>query len=452
MICLDTTTRKLQIFLAGAVATSQLPVVVCYSDQTAVSYPGGTQVVSTNSTATVDICSAPAASTTRDIDTINVQNADTAAATVTIQYNDNATTYTLFKALLAVGDQLTYVHGQGWSVLDSTGAIKSGGSGGSISDGDKGDITVSASGATWTVDNDAITYAKMQNVSATDKLLGRSTAGAGDVEEIACTAAGRALLDDADATAQRVTLGLAIGTDVLPVASPSSSGTLTHSGDIVLSGSGKRITGDLSNATASSRLLFKNSLSASTTVGAVPGTTATQSGYIAYNAENPDNAQYVVLLQNSSEASIRTAYAGTPAAGTFLPLTFYTGGAKQVEIPVAGGVQITQPAGLGYGTGAGGTATQATSRTTSVPINKPTGDITLFTAAGSAIAASFTVTNSLVAATDVPTIAVRSATNKYITAVTNVATGSFEITFYTTGGVASDTPIFHFNLGKGATS
>jgi hypothetical protein len=46
-------------------------------------------------------------------------------------------------------------------------------------------------------------------ISATDKILGRATAGAGDVEEIACTAAGRALLDDADAAAQRATLGLA---------------------------------------------------------------------------------------------------------------------------------------------------------------------------------------------------------------------------------------------------
>jgi hypothetical protein len=56
--------------------------------------------------------------------------------------------------------------------------------------------------------NDAVTYAKMQNVSATDKLLGRSSPGAGDVEEIACTAAGRALIDDANAAAQRATLGL----------------------------------------------------------------------------------------------------------------------------------------------------------------------------------------------------------------------------------------------------
>lgn len=43
---------------------------------------------------------------------------------------------------------------------------------------------------------------------ATDTLLGRATAGAGAVEEITCTAAGRALLDDATAADQRTTLGL----------------------------------------------------------------------------------------------------------------------------------------------------------------------------------------------------------------------------------------------------
>lgn len=78
-----------------------------------------------------------------------------------------------------------------------------------------GDVTGSGTGSfAATIANDAVTYAKIQNVSATDKLLGRSTIGAGDVEEIACTAAGRAILDDADASAQRTTLGVAIGTNV----------------------------------------------------------------------------------------------------------------------------------------------------------------------------------------------------------------------------------------------
>lgn len=56
--------------------------------------------------------------------------------------------------------------------------------------------------------NSGVTYAKMQNVSDTDKLLGRSSAGAGVVQEIACTVAGRSLIAGVDASAQRTTLGL----------------------------------------------------------------------------------------------------------------------------------------------------------------------------------------------------------------------------------------------------
>ncbi len=84
--------------------------------------------------------------------------------------------------------------------------------------GDVEEITVggdiSQSGSTFTIGADKVSYDKMQDVSATDKLLGRSTAGAGTVEEIACTAAGRAILDDADVSAQRTTLGVdPAGTD-----------------------------------------------------------------------------------------------------------------------------------------------------------------------------------------------------------------------------------------------
>lgn len=46
-----------------------------------------------------------------------------------------------------------------------------------------GDVTSSGDGAT-TIANDAVTYAKMQNISGTNRVLGRDTAGAGNVEEI----------------------------------------------------------------------------------------------------------------------------------------------------------------------------------------------------------------------------------------------------------------------------
>ena len=78
-----------------------------------------------------------------------------------------------------------------------------------------GNVTGSGTGSfAATIASDAVTYDKMQDTSATDVILGRSTAGAGTVEEIACTAAGRAILDDASASDQRATLGLVIGTNV----------------------------------------------------------------------------------------------------------------------------------------------------------------------------------------------------------------------------------------------
>jgi hypothetical protein len=50
-------------------------------------------------------------------------------------------------------------------------------------DGDKGDITVSSSGTSWIIDDDTVTFAKMQNINS-DRLLGRSTTSTGNIEEL----------------------------------------------------------------------------------------------------------------------------------------------------------------------------------------------------------------------------------------------------------------------------
>jgi hypothetical protein len=104
--------------------------------------------------------------------------------------------------------------------------------------------------------------------------------------------------------------------------------------------------------------------------------------------------------------------------------------------------------GVGYSTGAGGAVTQGTSRTTGVTLDKTTGAITLFSAAGSATAATFTVTNSTVAATDVIILNQKSGTDLYDLMVTAVAAGSFNITFRTTGGTTTETPVFNFAVIK----
>jgi len=95
-------------------------------------------------------------------------------------------------------------------------------------------LELSASNGTGAVQikDEGVTYAKIQNVSATDKILGRSSSGAGTVEEITCTSAGRALLDDGDAATQRGTLGLgtaatSAATDFVAVTGDNMTGPLT---------------------------------------------------------------------------------------------------------------------------------------------------------------------------------------------------------------------------------
>lgn len=54
---------------------------------------------------------------------------------------------------------------------------------GILPDGDYGDITVSGSGTVLTIDTEAVTLAKIQNIT-TDRLLGRDTAGTGVTEQL----------------------------------------------------------------------------------------------------------------------------------------------------------------------------------------------------------------------------------------------------------------------------
>jgi hypothetical protein len=134
------------------------------------------------------------------------------------------------------------------------------------------------------------------------------------------------------------------------------------------------------------------------------------------------------------------------------PMLFYINGTEKARFTSTGSFTITGSGGLGYGTGSGGTVTQATSRTTGVTLNKTNGAITLVSAAGSSTWQSFTVTNSTVAATDVVIVNQKSGTDKYMTFVTNVSAGSFVITFATTGGTTTEQPVFNFAVIKAVTA
>lgn len=110
-----------------------------------------------------------------------------------------------------------------------------------------GDVT--NSGLALTIANDAVTYAKMQNVSATSRFLGRITAGAGDTEELTGTQA-TTLLDVATSALKGLAPASGGGTTNflradLTWAAPSGGGSspLTTEGDIYYyaSGAGARL-------------------------------------------------------------------------------------------------------------------------------------------------------------------------------------------------------------------
>jgi hypothetical protein len=120
---LDTTTRSLE-FLLGGVPTNQLPFVADFADVTTTTFTPGSNNGVSNSTTAVTLIAAPAASTQRQIKSIGIENADTAVATVTVRYNDNATLRNLLVTNLQPGDTLQYNDAEGWSVLTKSGERK----------------------------------------------------------------------------------------------------------------------------------------------------------------------------------------------------------------------------------------------------------------------------------------------------------------------------------------
>jgi hypothetical protein len=189
-----------------------------------------------------------------------------------------------------------------------------------------------------------------------------------------------------------------------------------------------------------------------TSTGTYTDTATAASGTVAHGTvaafDNPAIAatNTGVVYTNASTVYID----GAPTNGTNVTITnpfalFVAAGNSRF-----GGNVLSSSAtgGVGYATGAGGAVTQATSRTTGVTLNTICGAITLVSAAGTATWQSFTVTNSAVAISDTVIVKQRSGTDLYMIHVTNIAAGSFRISFATTGGTTTEQPVFNFSVIK----
>ena len=116
-------------------------------------------------------------------------------------------------------------------------------------------------------------------------------------------------------------------------------------------------------------------------------------------------------------------------------------------------ISISTTATWGYGAGAGGTVTQASNKTTAVVLSKPTGRVVMHNAEMlPGVEVAFTVTNSLVAATDVPLLAIGSggATGQYLISVGAVAAGSFDVCLSNASAISTtEAVVVNFAILKG---
>jgi hypothetical protein len=124
----------------------------------------------------------------------------------------------------------------------------------------------------------------------------------------------------------------------------SFAGTAGISGNLPFVGTGNRITGDFSNATQASRVLFQNSVTnALTSVGAIPNGTANTARFQMFSSSDPSNSGvFTIGLESNAEGRLNVGATGT---GTNLPMTFYTGGSERMRIDTNGYITASyQPA------------------------------------------------------------------------------------------------------------
>jgi len=112
----------------------------------------------------------------------------------------------------------------------------------------------------------------------------------------------------------------------------------TMTGNLTFSGTGRRISADFSNATLTNRASLQSSTTnGNTSIAALPNGSSVEANFVAFNNATPTNASLVQVRVDGTSADLVSGRAGS---GTFLPLWFYTNGAKNMELTTAGSLIV----------------------------------------------------------------------------------------------------------------
>lgn len=121
LILTNSGTDKLQLTTSAAVTVD---VHASWADNTSGTITFGRTNTAISTATTTDIVATPAASTVRNVRTLNIRNKHaTASVDVTAIYNQNGTSFELHKATIRAGEVLEYVEGVGWYTIQSETAL-----------------------------------------------------------------------------------------------------------------------------------------------------------------------------------------------------------------------------------------------------------------------------------------------------------------------------------------
>ena len=107
MLILDTTSKSIVAVMSAAPLSAAPNFVAAWADNTGSVFTEGASDGALNGTTSVIVVDSPATGARRAIKSISIENCDTAPVTVSVQYKNGATTRTIAKTTLSVGDTWT---------------------------------------------------------------------------------------------------------------------------------------------------------------------------------------------------------------------------------------------------------------------------------------------------------------------------------------------------------